>query len=99
MRIDGLIENTLRNSRLRRVRVKVDPSQLVTQGYENVSSFEGYVLEECGTTVQVYLLNVPKEFDSIQNVNKKHVTPAEQPTLNPSFENFKRRILKSIKMT
>ena len=96
MRIDGLIENTLRNSRLRRVRVKVDPSQLVTQGYENVSSFEGYVLEECGTTVQVYLLNVPKEFDNIQNVDKKHVTPAEQPTLNPSFENFKKKILRCL---
>jgi len=93
MRIDGLIENTLRNSRLRRVRVKVDPSQLVTQGYENISSFEGYVLEECGTTVQVYLLNVPKEYDSIQNVDKKHVTPVQQSTLNPSFENFKKRIL------
>ncbi|NBW57837.1 hypothetical protein EBR43_08645 [bacterium] len=96
MRIDGLIENTFRNSRLKRVRVKVDPSQLVTQGYENVSSFEGYVLEECATTVQVYLLNVPKEFDNVQTVDKKFVTPVEAPTLNPSFCNLKAKILKHL---
>lgn len=96
MRIDGLIENTLKNSRLKRVRVKVDPSQLVTRGYENVCSFEGYVLEENSTTVQVYLLNVPKEFDNVQTVDKKNVTQITAPTINPSYCNYKLKILKQL---
>ncbi|NBO99130.1 MAG: hypothetical protein EBU90_03250 [Proteobacteria bacterium] len=93
MHIDRLIESTLRNSKLKRVRIKVDPSQLVTHGYENVSSFEGYVLEENNASVKVYLMNVPKEFDPVQTVDAKHVTLApEQPPV-PNFNTFKQKVL------
>ena len=93
MHIDRLIESTLRNSKLKRVRIKVNPSQLVTHGYENVSSFEGYVLEENNASVKVYLMNVPKEFDPVQTVDAKHVTLApEQPPV-PNFNTFKQKVL------
>jgi len=97
MHIDLLIENTLRNSKLKRVRVKVDPSELAVFGYENVCSFEGYVLEECGTSVKVYMLNVPKEIDPVQDVEKKHVTPIEEPPLPTSFKNVKSKIIEALK--
>ena len=77
MIIDGLIENTLKNTKLKRVRIKVDPSQLATYGYEHVTSFEGYVLYENNETVQVYMLNVPDQFDSVQTVDKQFVTPPD----------------------
>lgn len=93
MRIDGLIENTLKNSRLKRVRIKVDPSQLAPFGYEHVTSFEGYVLEENNTTVQVYLLNLPDQFEPVQTVDKKFVNPSLANTINPSVQNFKKKIL------
>jgi len=93
MRIDGLIENTLKNSRLKRVRIKVDPSQLATYGYEHVTSFEGYVLEENNSTVQVYMLDLPDQFEPVQTVDKKFINPAVANTINPSIQNFKRKLL------
>lgn len=93
MIIDGLIENTLKNTKLKRVRIKVDPSQLATHGYEHVTSFEGYVLHENNETVQVYMLNLPNQFDPVQTVNKQFVAPAICNTINPSYENLKKKIL------
>lgn len=93
MHIDRLIENTLRNSRLKRVRIKVDPSQLVTHGYEHVSSFEGYVLEESNTSVKVYLMNLPDEFDPVQVVDTKNVTAVPEQPLAPNFKTFKQKVL------
>jgi len=93
MLIDGLIENTLKNTRLKRVRIKVDPSQLATYGYEHVTSFEGYILHENHETAQIYFLNLPDQFDSIQTVSKSHITPAVTDTINPSYDNLKKKIL------
>ena len=93
MIIDGLIENTLKNTKLKRVPIKVDPSQLATHGYEHVTSFEGYVLHENDETVQVYMLNLPDQFDPVQMVDKQFVAPAVCNTINPSYENLKKRIL------
>ena len=93
MRIDGLIENTFKNTRLKRVRIKVDPSQMAPYGYEHVTSFEGYVLEENSNTIQVYMLNIPDEFDPVQTVDKKFVTSTIANTVNPSVQNFKKKLL------
>jgi len=93
MIIDDLIENTLKNTKLKRVRIKVDPSQLATYGYEHVTSFEGYVLHEHNETVEVYIMNLPKQFDSVQTVDKKFITPTVDTTINPSYQNLKKKIL------
>lgn len=96
MRIDGLIENTFKNTRLKRVRIKVDPSQMAPYGYEHVTSFEGYVLEENSNTIQVYMLNIPDEFDPVQTVDKKFVTSTIANTVNPSVQNFKKKLLSTL---
>jgi len=74
MRIDTLIESTLRNSQLKRVRIKVDPAQLLMQNFHMVDSYEGYILEEDGEDIKVFMLNLPDEFDPIQTVNRRHVS-------------------------
>lgn len=72
MRIDTILESTLRNSKLKRVRVKIDPAQLVMQNYHMLDSYEGYVLEENLDTLKVYMLDLPDEFEPVQTVNKSH---------------------------
>ena len=96
MYIDLIIEKTLKESKLKRVRIKVDPSELAVFGYENVSSFEGYILEEGLATVRVFLVGVPKGIDPIQTVDKKHVTTVEPPPIPPKFLEFKSRILQQL---
>jgi hypothetical protein len=93
MRVDGLIERALGQTKLKKVRIKVDPSQLSTFGYENVSSFEGYILSESIDTVEVYVLNVPSNIEPIQTVDKKHIEPVQE---KPSFDNFKKKILTAL---
>lgn len=94
MLIDKLIETTLKGSRLKRVRIKVDPSQLPIHGYEHVTSFEGYVLHESIDSVEVYLLNLPSNFDPVQTVDRKHVTTVNDTPGN--FETFKKKILNAL---
>ena len=89
--MDILLESKLRKSMLKRVRVKVDPTQIGAQSMEMCSSYEGYVLEESDTTVKVYLLNVPSQFDSIQTVDKKHVMPA-----GPSIEGGRVKLISAL---
>jgi hypothetical protein len=96
MLLNKLIENTLRNTKLKRVRIKVDPSELPVFGYENVAHFEGYVLEECGTTVSVYIVNVPPNVSPIQQVGASQIEPVDEPTINPSFQNLKRNLLTAL---
>jgi hypothetical protein len=94
--LNKLIENTLRNTKLKRVRIKVDPSELPVFGYENMAYFEGYVLEECGATVSVYIINVPPHVSPIQQISVTQVEPVEEPTINPSFQNLKRNLLAAL---
>lgn len=96
MLLNKLIENTLRSTKLKRVRIKVDPSELPVFGYENVAYFEGYVLEECGATVSVYIINVPPNVSPVQQVSVSHVEPVDAPTINPSFQNLKRNLLAAL---
>lgn len=74
MRIDTIIESTLKNSQLKRVRIKVDPAQLLMQNFHMVDSYEGYILEEDGDMIKVLMMNLPDEFDPIQTVDRKHVS-------------------------
>jgi len=97
MRVDGLIENAFKSTRLKRVRIKVDPSQLATFGYEHVTSFEGYILSENTDTVQVYVINMPGNFEPVQTVDKKHIAPqATQSEVGSNFECFKKKILATL---
>lgn len=93
MRIEHILEATLKKSALKRVRIKVDPRVLVQQGYEFCPSFEGYILQECGnmTSVKVYLTNVPPGIDPIQTVDKKYVS--EIPKSNANMEEIKNKII------
>lgn len=72
MRIDTILESTLRNSKLKRVRIKIDPAQYVMQDYHMLDAYEGYVLEENLDTLKVYMLNLPDGFDPVQVVKKQH---------------------------
>jgi len=94
VKIDFLLESRLRKSMLKRVRIKVDPTQIGGNSMEMCSSYEGYVLEESDTTVKVYLLNVPAEFNNIQTVDKKFVTPVTSPS--PTFESAKSKLLSTL---
>ena len=96
MYIDLIIEKTLKESKLKRVRIKVDPSELAVFGYENVSSFEGYILEEGLATVRVYMVGVPPGINPIQTVDKEHVTTVEPPPISPKFLEFKSRVLQQL---
>lgn len=92
MKIDILLESRLQKSMLKRVRIKVDPTQIGgMHSMEMCSSYEGYVLEEDDTMVKVYLLNIPSEFDNIQTVDKRYVMPVSQ-----ELENGKLKILATL---
>jgi len=96
MLFDKLMENTFKASKLKRVRVKVDPATNPCFGYENCVSFEGYVLEECGNAVSVYILNIPKGIEPIQQVAIKDIEPIEQQPLNPTFDGIKQKIIATL---
>lgn len=98
--LNQLIENTLKNTKLRRVRVKSDPSIPPVFGYENVTHFEGYILEECGPSLSVYIINAPPGVEPLQQVNVARIeeiplsTPVTAP--NVSYENLKLMLLKAL---
>lgn len=97
--LNQLIENTFKNTRLRRIRVKTDPSIPPVFGYENVTHFEGYILEECGPTLSVYIINAPPGLDPIQSVSIAQIEEIPQPaapTNNVSYENLKLMLLKAL---
>jgi hypothetical protein len=69
MKVDRAIEETFKKSNLKRIRIKVDPRQLVNQGFEHCDSFEGYVLEECMGKLKILVLtpdmavhDIPEQF-------------------------------------
>ena len=72
MKVDRIIEEALRKANLKKIRIKVDPRQLVNQGFEHCTSFEGYVLEECGNSLKVYLINPPPEVEPVQMVDREN---------------------------
>jgi len=72
VKVDRIIEEALRKANLKKIRIKVDPRQLVNQGFEHCTSFEGYVLEECGNSLKVYLINPPPEVEPVQMVDKEN---------------------------
>jgi hypothetical protein len=97
--LNQLIENTLKNIRLRKVRVKSDPSIPPVFGYENVTHFEGYILEECGNKLSVYIINAPPNVDPLQTVSIARIEEIPQPvTLNKphSYEELKTMLLKAL---
>lgn len=98
--LNQLIENTLKNTKLKRVRVKSDPSIPPVFGYENVSHFEGYILEECGTTVSVYIINAPPSLDPLQTVNISSIEEIPQkPEIGSNeipYETLKLMLLKAL---
>lgn len=77
MKVDRIIEEAFKKANLKKIRIKVDPRQLVNQGFEHCNSFEGYVLEECGNTLKVYLINPPPEVEPVQIVDKENARELE----------------------
>lgn len=57
MQYDKIIEESLKRTALKRIRIKVDPA-LVTAGTElkGLDGYEGYVLEECMGKIKVLVL-------------------------------------------
>jgi len=95
--LNKLIENTFKNTRLKRVRVKSDPSIPPVFGYENVSCFEGYVLEECGEgMVNVYIINAPPAADPIQQVSVAQLEPVEVISATPQISDIKTVLLRAL---
>ena len=97
--LNQLIENTFKNTGLRRIRVKTDPSIPPVFGYENVTHFEGYILEECGSTLNVYIINAPPGLEPIQNVSIAQIEEIPQsvaPAIDVSYENLKLMLLKAL---
>ena len=92
MKVDRTIEETFKRSNLKRIRIKVDPRQLVNQGFECCDSFEGYVLEECGNELKVYILNTPPGIEPVQMVDRENTDEIENTTFN------KDRLLKILDM-
>ena len=72
MKVDRIIEEALRKANLKKIRIKVDPRQLVNQGFEHCTSFEGHVIEECGNSLKVYLINPPPEVEPVQMVDREN---------------------------
>lgn len=96
MKMNVLMESILRKSMLKRIRIKVDPTQIEHSNLALSPSYEGYVLEECGEMLKVYILDLPAEFNPIQNVNKKFTTPI-QSSSNNKFIQVKNKLLSGVK--
>jgi hypothetical protein len=96
--LDKLIENTFKNTRLKRVRIKSDPTIPPVFGYENVSQFEGYVLEECGEgMVNVYIINAPPTAEPVQQISVAQIEPIEQSIPGePSLQTIKIKLLSAL---
>lgn len=84
MQIDGLLNKILEKSLLKRVRVKVDPRECIN--FHLSPYYEGYVLEECNTTVKVLFVNTPANIDPVQQVDKKHVDDIADPELQSKID-------------
>ena len=96
MLFDRLMEKTFKASRLKRVRINVDPATNPCFGYENCTSFEGYILQECGNSINVYILNAPAGIDPVQQVAIKDIEPLEQTPIDPTFGEIKRKIIMTL---
>lgn len=96
MKMSVLMESVLRKSMLKRIRIKVDPTQIEHSNLALSPSYEGYVLEECGEMLKVYVLDLPAEFNPIQNVNKKFTTPVQVPS-NNKFLQVRGKLLEGVK--
>lgn len=97
--LNQLIENTLKNTKLRKVRVKSDPSIPPVFGYENVTHFEGYILEECGNTLSVYIINAPPSVEPLQQVSIAQIEEIPAPVSSVSthsYEDLKTMLLKAL---
>lgn len=97
--LNQLIENTLKNTRLRKIRVKSDPSIPPVFGYENVTHFEGYILEECGNTLSVYIINAPPHMEPLQRVSIARIEEIPEPVAavkTHSYEELKTMLLKAL---
>jgi hypothetical protein len=70
MEYGKVIEESLRNTSLKRIRIKVDPAKVGTGfDFAKCEGYEGYVLEECMGRLRVLVLspdmpicNIPEEF-------------------------------------
>jgi len=92
-----LIENTFKNTGLKRVRIKSDPSVPPVFGYENVTQFEGYVLEECGEgMVNVYIINAPPATEPVQQISVLRLEPVAIVPQAPSLELVKTSLLNAL---
>jgi len=96
MRMDVLMEGVFKKTMLKRVRIKVDPTQIEHSNMALSPSYEGYVLEECGEMLKVYVLDLPSDFNPIQNVNKKFATTV-QSAPNNRFSQIKGKLLEGVK--
>jgi len=94
MKYISLLQESLKNLTLKRVRIKVDPAQITKEcDFTKCTGYEGYVLEECGGSMKILVLSpempvheIPEEFLEILS------DVQEQDT----FSEFKAMVIKHL---
>lgn len=85
MKYLSLLQESLKNLALKRVRIKVDPAQITKEcDFSKCTGYEGYVLEECGGSMKILVLSpdmpvhqIPNEFLQILSDIQEHDTFSE----------------------
>lgn len=68
MKFFNIIEKTIGEQNLRRVRIKYDPLNKEHQAFKAYAGYEGYVLEECEGAVSVYVIKPAAEMNPMINI-------------------------------
>lgn len=87
MKFLNICNNVLKEKKLQRVRIKVDPVWAEKIGFFNSPNFEGYILEETpideSAEIKVFVVNMPPGYDSVQSVKQQNLEPIEATEQDP----------------
>jgi len=87
MKFLNICKDVLKEKKLQRVRIKVDPVWAEKIGFYNSPNFEGYILEETpigeNSEIKVFVVNIPPGYDSVQSVKPQNIEPIEQSEPEP----------------
>ena len=96
MKFLNICDNVLKEKKLQKVRVKIDPIWAKSLGVYDMPCFEGYILQECSPEVKVFIVNVPPGIDPVQRVKEQdiEIVKEQEPEIVPKSNYSKLTLLK-----
>ena len=92
MKFDQLVENTAKTQNLKRIRIKFDPLNKEHDAFKAYSGYEGYVLQECGGSVSIVVMQPAQDMNPMVELPASMVAAP----INNSLKGLKAFILQKL---